>query len=134
MNGISLGRPFGKMFKKLVIDALGGMRDACFLGELFCRRPVPSGPALPPCRALRPDLGVLCPGFGLYRHDKSDAKACGRRYSGQQPGTKSVCRPRNEQNVHWLSNAGFVPPSVYTRLSLILLPKKLPAVLPINRR
>ena len=40
-------------------DALEGTRDACLLGELFCRRPVLTSPAPPPRRALRPDRSLV---------------------------------------------------------------------------
>ena len=46
-------------------DALEGTREACFLGELFCRRPVLTDPVPSPGRALRPDAPVVCSGFGL---------------------------------------------------------------------
>ena len=57
----------GETFRRLVFDALGGTRDACLLGELFCRRPVLPGPAPPPRRAPRLDPPVVCPGFGFDR-------------------------------------------------------------------
>ena len=64
---ISLVRASGETFRRLVFDASGGTRDACLLGDLFCRRPVLAGPAPPPCRALRLDPPVVCPGFGFDR-------------------------------------------------------------------
>ena len=39
LNRISLVRASGKTFKRLAFDALKGTRDACFLGEMFSRRP-----------------------------------------------------------------------------------------------
>ena len=67
LNGISFVRASGETFRRRVFDALGGARDACLLGKLFCRRPVLLGPAPPPGRAPRPDLLVVCPGFGFDR-------------------------------------------------------------------
>ena len=49
------------------LDALKGTRDACLLGELFCRRPVLTDPVPSLRRALRPDAPVVCSGFGLDR-------------------------------------------------------------------
>ena len=54
LHRISLVRASGGMFKSRVFDAVEGMWDARFLGELFCRRPVLPSPAPPPRRALRP--------------------------------------------------------------------------------
>ena len=68
LTRVSLVRASGKTFRRRVFDALGGTRDACLLGELFCRRPVLLGPAPPPRRAPRPDPPVVCPGFGLDRY------------------------------------------------------------------
>ena len=64
---ISLVRASGEAFRTRVFDALEGGRDDCLLGELFCRHLVLRGPAPPPRRAPRPDLPVVCPGFGLDR-------------------------------------------------------------------
>ena len=44
-----------------------GTREACFLGELLCRRPVLTDPVPSPRRALRPDAPVVCSGFGFDR-------------------------------------------------------------------
>ena len=44
---------------------LEGTREACFLGGLFCRRPVLTDPAPSPRCALCPDPPVVCSGFGL---------------------------------------------------------------------
>ena len=76
LHRISLVRASGETFKHRFFDALGGTRDACLLGVLFCRRPVLPGPAPPPRRAPRPDPPVVCPGFGFDRLDCS----CFRRY------------------------------------------------------
>ena len=48
-----------------MFHALGVTRVACFLGELFCRRPILPDPAPPHRRAPRPGPPVVCPGFGL---------------------------------------------------------------------
>ena len=53
LNRILFVRASGERFWRRVFDALGGTRDACFLGELFCRRPVLPGLARRP--AVRPD-------------------------------------------------------------------------------
>ena len=53
------------MFRRLVFDVLGGARDACPLGELFCWRPALHGPNPLLRRAPQPDSLVVCPGFGL---------------------------------------------------------------------
>ena len=53
LHRISLVRVSGESFRRLVFDALGGARDACLLGKLFCRRPVLPRPALP--SNVRPD-------------------------------------------------------------------------------
>ena len=42
------------------LDAFEGAREACFLCELFCRRPVLTDPVPSPRRALRPDAPVVC--------------------------------------------------------------------------
>ena len=64
LNRVSLARASGEMFRRRVFDALEGTRDACLLGELFCRRPVLPDPASPPRHALpRPDPPAICPGF-----------------------------------------------------------------------
>ena len=65
LNMISLVRASGGMFRRRFLEALGGTKDARFLGELFCRRPDLPGPAPPPRRAPRSDPPVVCPGFGL---------------------------------------------------------------------
>ena len=51
---ISLVRASGETFRRHVFDALEGMRDACLLDELFCRRPVLPDPAPPPALRLDP--------------------------------------------------------------------------------
>ena len=68
LNRISFVRVSGETFRQYVLDALEGTRKACFLGGLFCRRPVLTDPAPSPRRALRPDPPVVCSSFGL---DKS---------------------------------------------------------------
>ena len=65
LHRISLVRASGETFRRRVFDALEGTRDACLLGEQFCRRPVLPDPAPPPRRAPRPDPPVVCPGFGF---------------------------------------------------------------------
>ena len=67
LHRILLVRDSGETLRRRVFDALGGTRDACLLGELFCRRPVLPGPAAPPDHAPRPDPPVVCLGF---RFDK----------------------------------------------------------------
>ena len=42
LHRILLVRASGETFRRRVFDALGGTRDACLLGVLFCRRPVHS--------------------------------------------------------------------------------------------
>ena len=73
LHRILLVRASGETFKRFVFDALGGTRDACLLGELFCRGPVLTDPAPPPRRAPRPDPPVVCLGFGFDRFCKSNA-------------------------------------------------------------
>ena len=53
LHRISLVHASGETFRQRVFDALEGTRDACILGELFCRRPVLPDPASP--SAVRPD-------------------------------------------------------------------------------
>ena len=65
LHRILFVRASGETFRRRVFDALGGTRDACLLGALFCRRPVLPGPAPPLRRAPRPDPPVVCPGFGF---------------------------------------------------------------------
>ena len=45
-----------------------------------------------------------------------------RRYTGQQLGTKSGRRPADKPVINRWSTAGFVPPSVYIKFSLFVLP------------
>ena len=47
-----------------------------------------------------------------------------RRYSGQQPGTKSARGPADKPRMNRLSTAGFVPPSVYIGFPLFVLAKR----------
>ena len=65
LHKISLVCASGKTLRGRVFDALEGTRDPCPLGEKFCWHPVLSDAAPPPRRAPRPDLPVVCPGFGL---------------------------------------------------------------------
>ena len=67
LHRISLVRASGETFRRRFFDALEGTRDACLLGELFCRRPALPGPTPLPRLAPRPDPPVVCPGFGLDR-------------------------------------------------------------------
>ena len=46
-----------------------------------------------------------------------------RRYTGQQPGTKSGRRPGDKTGYRPRVNRGFVPPSVYIGFPLFVLPK-----------
>ena len=64
---ISFVRASGGSFRRRVLDALGGTRVPCLLGEQFCWHPVLPDPAPPPRRAPRPDSPVICPGFGLSK-------------------------------------------------------------------
>ena len=73
VDRISLARASGERFRRRVFDALGGTGDACFLGELFCRRPGLPGPTPPARRAPRPDVPVVCPGSGIDRFSKRTA-------------------------------------------------------------
>ena len=53
-------------------------------------------------------------------HEKGRlTKTIRRRYSGQQPGTKSGRRPADKPRIDRLSTAGFVPPSVYIGVSFV---------------
>ena len=65
LHRILLVRAFGETFMQYFFDALEGTRVACFLGELFCRRPVLIDSIPSPRRALRPDAPVICSGFGI---------------------------------------------------------------------
>ena len=49
-----------------------------------------------------------------------------RRYTGQQPGTKSGRGPTDKPRKNRLSTAGFVPPSVYMGFRLFVLPETRP--------
>ena len=55
LNWISLFRASGESFRRLVLDALEGARDACFLGEQFCWHLIVPDPAWPPRWAPRLD-------------------------------------------------------------------------------
>ena len=70
LHRISLVRASRETFKRRVIDALEGTKEACLLGVLFCRRSVLLGPAPPPRRAPRPDPPVVCSGFGIDKFTK----------------------------------------------------------------
>ena len=96
LHNISLVRASGGTFRRRFHDALESTRVLCLLGEQFCWHPVPRDPAPPPRCAPRPDLPVVCPGFGLDR------------YMGQQPRTKSAHGPADKPQINRLSTAGFV--------------------------
>ena len=65
------------------------------------------------------------PGHAL--HEKSSQRQIRRRrYTGQQPGTKSVRGPADQPLINRGSTADFVPPSVYIKFRLFVLPKKRP--------
>ena len=65
----SIVRASEETFRKVVFDALGDERVACFLGGQTRRRPVRPGPARPPGRAPPcRDPPVVCPGFGFDRY------------------------------------------------------------------
>ena len=49
-----------------------------------------------------------------------------RRYTRQQPGTKSGRRPGDKPRINRLSTAGFVPASVYIGFPLFVLPETHP--------
>ena len=67
------------------IDALGGAREACLLGEQFCWHPILPDPTSPPRRAPRHDPPVVCPGFGFDKW--SDVQAtCLRCFGGYEGG------------------------------------------------
>ena len=68
LHRISLVRASEETFRRLVLEALEGTRDACLLGEQFCWHPILPDPAPPPRRAPRPDPLVVCPGFGFNKH------------------------------------------------------------------
>ena len=57
LRRISLVGSSGESFRRCTSDALEGTGDACFLGELFCRRPVLLDPP-PPCAPTRPARGM----------------------------------------------------------------------------
>ena len=92
LNGISLVRASGGTFRRCVFDVLKGMRDAYLLGEMFCRRPVLPGLAPLLRYAPRPDLPVVCPGFGFDKYKrlrlfvllKSRPKSCRRFLEGKR--------------------------------------------------
>ena len=67
LHRISLVRSSAEMFRRYVLDALGGTREDCFLGGLFCRHPFLTNPAPSPRRVLRADPPVVCSGFGFDR-------------------------------------------------------------------
>ena len=48
LHRISLVRASWRTFMQYFINALEGKREACFLGKLFCRRPVLTGPVPSP--------------------------------------------------------------------------------------
>ena len=57
------------------LDALEGTRDACLLGELFCRRPVLTDPVPSPRRALRPGAPPVFPDMPCMKRVYRDKKA-----------------------------------------------------------
>ena len=74
LNRISLVRASGESFGRLVFDVLEATRDACFLGELFCRRLMLTDLAAPPCAPTRAARGM----FGV-RIDKLPDMLCMKR-------------------------------------------------------
>ena len=58
------------------------------------------------------------PGHALH---KGFTETKRRRYTGQQPGTKSASRPADKPVVNRGSTAGFFPPSVYIGFRLFVL-------------
>ena len=53
-------------------------------------------------------------------------KTIRRRYTGQQPGTKSARRPADKRQIHHGATAGFALPSVYIGFPLFVLPETCP--------
>ena len=90
LHMISLVRASGESFRRRVFDALEGTREARLLGEQFCLHPVLHDPDPPPRRAPRPDLPVVCPGFGLvgclFVLPKKRPGQCLRFAGGQEGG------------------------------------------------
>ena len=68
LHMISLVRASGKTFKQYFLDALEGAREACFLRELFCQRPVLTDPVPSPRHVLSPDAPAVCSGFGFNKY------------------------------------------------------------------
>ena len=94
-----LVRASGEAFRRHVFDALEGTRKDCSPGEQSCWHPVLPKLAPPPSRAPQCNPPVVCPGLRLHRfpghslHEKGLQRKKKRRYTGQQPGTKSAFRP-----------------------------------------
>ena len=88
--------------RTIVFDALEGARVGVPLGGPIRRRPVlprpaPPRPAAPPCAAPpRPARGIF-PDMPCMNRVYSDNK---RRYTGQQPGTKSASRPADKPRMN----------------------------------
>ena len=90
LNRISLVRASEALFRTVVHDSLERTRDGCVLPERTRRRPIlrsPPHPAAPPCA---PDPDRPCCVRVL---DSTSTATNKRRYTGQQPGTKSPSRP-----------------------------------------
>ena len=73
-------RSIGGTFRRRVYGALEGTRDACLLGELFCRRPVLPCSAPPPRCAPRLGPPVVCPGLGVDKYTYSMVMVSSREY------------------------------------------------------
>ena len=91
--GISPVRASGGTFIRRFFDALGCMRDACLLGDLFRRRPVLPGPGPPLRHGMSEFLDSTINVPGYTSHEKGLQRQHRRRYSGQQQGTKGAPRP-----------------------------------------
>ena len=120
LHRISLVRACGETFRRRVFDALGGTRDACLLGKLFCRRPILPGPAPPSLCARRLDppwyvrvldsTGVTSCRIMSWHHMlphvmschimSCSVLSCHGIWSPDLPCMKMACRV-NQPSAHW---------------------------------
>ena len=115
------------MFKQYVLDALepGGYEGTVFSWQTVLLASSSDRPR--PVAPLFPDMPCM----------KRFTETNRRRHTGQQPGTKSARGPVDQPLINRGSTAGqprvnrgstadFVPPSVYIRFRLFVLPKRRP--------
>ena len=100
---------------RIVVLMVWGLRGS--LASLaYCWKNFPS--ARPPPCASRPKPPVICPCSRTCLAGKGCTKTNRRRYTGQQPGTKSAVRLFDKLQMNRGSPAGSVLPSVFLKYEL----------------